>query len=241
MCSRSRLLLACLSRALAYDALRGAVHAISRFRHSPLYDKPSYIDEHVWQVFSGSAFDLFLVFGIDVLQTETSPFRQVSPTSTTNDARSLTAIKADTFLLKLVGSVSEYKQATDPKDHVYGMLGITGLDVTPDYSPSTPTHVAFVDYISAALNNAAREQETSGLFLGRAGIGLFDYPHEFPTWVPNYPVLSSTLLLPNIKNGLEMSGSAAQYPRVIGMHLHAHFMSGTRQSSASACWLSSWA
>jgi hypothetical protein len=38
-------------------------------------------------------------------------------------------------------------EAFDPKDHIYGLLGITGLYITPDYS----THKSVSEYVVAWL------------------------------------------------------------------------------------------
>ena len=42
-------------------------------------------------------------------------------------------------------------EATDPKDHIYGLLTLSGIDMVPDYNPSTPSKSVYSDYIASYL------------------------------------------------------------------------------------------
>ena len=74
-------------------------------------------------------------------------------------------------------------RATDPKDHIYGLLGILeeGLEakITPDYEKT----VGEV-YCEAICHWIEEEQDL--LFLYLAGIGRFDYDPGLPSWTPNF-------------------------------------------------------
>jgi Heterokaryon incompatibility protein (HET) len=74
-------------------------------------------------------------------------------------------------------------RATDPKDHIYGLLGILeeGLEakITPDYEKT----VGEV-YCEAICHWVEEEQDL--LFLYLAGIGRFDYDPGMPSWTPNF-------------------------------------------------------
>ncbi|KAK4443436.1 heterokaryon incompatibility protein-domain-containing protein [Podospora aff. communis PSN243] len=85
-------------------------------------------------------------------------------------------------------------QATDPKDYVYGMIGLTGLDITPDYRETVPYHIAWMDYakawVSLPVVTIPRDLGSFNYcelgFMLSAGVGLFDYPAGCPSWVPHF-------------------------------------------------------
>lgn len=91
--------------------------------------------------------------------------------------------------------------ATDPKDHVYGLLGATGINVQVDYSGETSVAKVFHDVTAAWLsdyasqkNDTAAEVAVSGMkelwFLGLAGLkpGCNDIKcRHFSSWAPNFP------------------------------------------------------
>ncbi|EWG47936.1 hypothetical protein FVEG_07912 [Fusarium verticillioides 7600] len=80
-------------------------------------------------------------------------------------------------------------QATDDRDYIYGLLGVSGIPITPDYSPKNTTSQVYIKYIAGWLK-AARTQQTMHVhsplaFLSLAGTG--EYSHsDLPSWVPNY-------------------------------------------------------
>jgi len=92
-------------------------------------------------------------------------------------------------------------QATDPKDHIYGLLGVSGLDITPDYSTDTSVATVYRDFTAAWLNHlhsrncaAVRCRQSSPLtFLNRAGIGILENTCRLPTWAPNYHDLAKSV------------------------------------------------
>ncbi|KAF4499078.1 heterokaryon incompatibility (het-6OR allele) [Fusarium agapanthi] len=79
--------------------------------------------------------------------------------------------------------------ATDDRDYIYGLLGVSGIPVVPDYSPKNTTSQVYTKYIAGWLK-AARTQQTTHVhsplaFLSLAGTG--EYGHsDLPSWVPDY-------------------------------------------------------
>lgn len=91
--------------------------------------------------------------------------------------------------------------ATDPKDHVYGLLGVTGIDIRVDYSDQTSVAKVFHDVTAAWLKDyasqkgdTAAEVAVSGMkelwFLGLAGLRRncnHNSCRNFSSWAPNFP------------------------------------------------------
>ncbi|KLU81137.1 hypothetical protein MAPG_00232 [Magnaporthiopsis poae ATCC 64411] len=71
-------------------------------------------------------------------------------------------------------------RATDLRDHVYGMLGISGIDLEVDYAKSA------ADVYADMTRECIRTGKIGHLdnFLGLAGIGLQSYTRELPSWTP---------------------------------------------------------
>ncbi|KAF5713196.1 heterokaryon incompatibility (het-6OR allele) [Fusarium mundagurra] len=61
-------------------------------------------------------------------------------------------------------------QATDDRDYIYGLLGVSGIPVTPDYSPKNTTSQVYTNPLA---------------FLSLAGTGKHGHS-DLPTWVPDY-------------------------------------------------------
>jgi hypothetical protein len=91
-------------------------------------------------------------------------------------------------------------EASDPKDHIYGLLGITELDITPDYSTHKSVSDVYTEYVVAWLE-FMREPGIPKFHplycLKKAGIGLFGRTVGFPTWAPNFFENSKKRKLPN--------------------------------------------
>ncbi|KIW62019.1 hypothetical protein PV05_02072 [Exophiala xenobiotica] len=93
--------------------------------------------------------------------------------------------------------------ATNPKDHIYGLLGVTELGLIPDYNITTSVSEVYIQYVRVWLDALplVYQQHLSGdgtgtgpyniiyplQFLFDAGIGILPNPHNLPSWVPNYP------------------------------------------------------
>ncbi|PVH88128.1 HET-domain-containing protein [Cadophora sp. DSE1049] len=89
-------------------------------------------------------------------------------------------------------------EATDPKDHIYGLLALSGIDLVPDYDPSTPPKRVYSDYIASYLCFWSKHRNEIQLahdyveqhqlfFLHYCGIGLYENALGLPSWAPNFP------------------------------------------------------
>lgn len=90
-----------------------------------------------------------------------------------------------------ITTMASEMKATKPEDYIYGLLGISGLPITPDYSPTRSLSGLYTNYVSAWLRASRHRGLHPGLnplaFLHVAGIGLYGPSADFPSWAPNYP------------------------------------------------------
>ncbi|GJC82546.1 heterokaryon incompatibility protein 6, OR allele [Colletotrichum liriopes] len=93
-----------------------------------------------------------------------------------------------------VMSWSHTLSATNPKDNIYGLLGLTNIPLIPDYSDGVSVTSVYVDYFSKWLSFWKRTGRGKELaLLSMAGLHMtMGSDHSnlilgFPTWVPNYP------------------------------------------------------
>jgi hypothetical protein len=81
--------------------------------------------------------------------------------------------------------------ATDPKDHIYGLLALTRINIAPDYSQKKPVSEVYREYVQLLLQNYNPQWEDGEnhplFFLYFAGIGIFDNTLDLPSWAPNFP------------------------------------------------------
>ncbi|KAF5543670.1 het-domain-containing protein [Fusarium phyllophilum] len=89
---------------------------------------------------------------------------------------------------------SSEARATNPKDYYYGFLGITKLNIVPDYSPSKSLGLVSREFLSEYLK-VYRDQSSSDDPLGGplgllmfAGVGYgWNTDIDMPSWGPNFP------------------------------------------------------
>ncbi|RSL83701.1 hypothetical protein CEP51_004342 [Fusarium floridanum] len=90
----------------------------------------------------------------------------------------------------VVAYFAAHLKATDPRDYIYGLLGVTKIPILPDYRTGKPLSELYVEYITTWLD-VAYEKNTGPLkplsFLSVAGVGPFGSSDILPSWVPNYP------------------------------------------------------
>ena len=96
----------------------------------------------------------------------------------------------DGFKGWIISTFAANLEATDHRDHIYGLLGVSGIPISPDYSPENKASHVYTEYIAGWLK-AARNQRTMHIhtplaFLSLAGTGKFGQS-DLPSWVPNYP------------------------------------------------------
>ncbi|KAF5659185.1 heterokaryon incompatibility protein (het-6OR allele) [Fusarium heterosporum] len=80
-------------------------------------------------------------------------------------------------------------KATDDRDYIYGLLGVSGIPMTPDYSSENTASHVYTRYVASWLK-AARNQRTMHVhnplaFLTLAGIRKTTQS-DLPSWVPDY-------------------------------------------------------
>jgi hypothetical protein len=90
-------------------------------------------------------------------------------------------------------------KATDPRDYVYGLLGVSGIDIAPDYSGAKSLGDVYREYLGRWLRD--HRQRPSGpvmssnyplLFLAYAGTGRCEVTQGIPTWVSNFALPRGT-------------------------------------------------
>ncbi|WAO86145.1 HET domain-containing protein [Fusarium falciforme] len=119
--------------------------------------------------------------------------------------------------------------ATDPKDHIYGLLGVTRLPITPDYvrRRRLPLYCDYVaNWLKAWRDGDIDFEELD--FITFSGSSAAQKDPEMPSWISNCPSASSS---EGVDGRLIYKGSASEqvFPKdtenasVIGMPL---FVSG---------------
>lgn len=88
-------------------------------------------------------------------------------------------------------------EATDPRDHIFALLAISRLSLTPRYDNGYPARAAYRDYAVALLEVFYASPAfcdvgfTALSFLDFAGIGILVNTLNLPTWAPNFPEFSA--------------------------------------------------
>lgn len=155
-----RLIVACPSSSIDYYTVSQAAEAMYRFNDSSVYEKPGFICRDVWVIFSEPVFRLYLILGISGVRSMLQYFCSLQVPLSNSQEVSASA-KADSDMLQILAKMVEHKKATNPKDYVYGILGLSGLEVVPDYKTFTPVYVAFVGYVKALLKAISYKSNSS--------------------------------------------------------------------------------
>ncbi|KAF4636482.1 hypothetical protein G7Y89_g1592 [Cudoniella acicularis] len=128
-------------------------------------------------------------------------------------------------------------EATDPKDYVYGLLGITGRDITPDYSPGKSATEVYCEFFSGWLKYAHRVNELGIVseevlhLLHFARIGFSGTPRK-PLWAPDFPRVTRKQIH-NLKNMTDYNfllnlGALNSYTGRCNVRNSSLFVSGVR-------------
>lgn len=84
-------------------------------------------------------------------------------------------------------------EATNPKDHVYALLGVTGLRITPHYENEVSVASVYTEFCVEQLNAVRGTSGSDIKFLRFSGLVNGDPEQKdiLPSWVPNFPVCST--------------------------------------------------
>jgi hypothetical protein len=148
--------------------------------------QPDFIDHRVWMSLNRLKDLWYAVFPIRIGRHAIVYYSQCS----TDRASQMT------WLLSLVG---RHYQATNPKDDIYGLLGVVKLGLIPDYRSEKSVGAVYEDYVKAWLHCYQSSWKLRTLFfLKMAGTGSFENPFNLPTWTPNYPEITRKGILGTI-------------------------------------------
>ncbi|KAH7377540.1 heterokaryon incompatibility protein-domain-containing protein [Cadophora sp. MPI-SDFR-AT-0126] len=77
--------------------------------------------------------------------------------------------------------------ATDPRDHIFGLLGLCSLPVKVNYNEENKAKHVYSEYCKVVLDILRKLDDRTYFFLRDAGIGAFNNNDDLPSWAPNYP------------------------------------------------------
>ncbi|KAI8659815.1 HET domain-containing protein [Fusarium sp. Ph1] len=163
-----RLILACPTSAMGFDnfgAFANVMNMIQQFLRTVPRAKPNFLGSAAWYYIRDVIdWTRIVVISQQRFGRESKPKEMEQRFSMT-----ITGFNLD---------------ATDPRDHVYGLLALTDLDIKPDYTRSLGqvyTELARRLLEKNRLQNASQELS----WLQYAGVGFFDQVSTLPSWVPN--------------------------------------------------------
>ncbi|KAJ4323634.1 hypothetical protein N0V84_004242 [Fusarium piperis] len=194
-----RLILACPTSAMVFDDL-GAVaivmNSVQQFLRILPWAKPNFLGSAAWY-FTRDVIDWSHLVAISRLRFGRRSKPRIKELEQ-RCAMTMTGFGLD---------------ATDPRDHVYGLLALTGLDIEPDYTKSLgQVYIEFTRKLLETSRFLNASWELS--WLHYAGAGVFDQVYTLPSWVPNLQGRSQmkVLLLTSVtyKDGLKPSVGAAR-------------------------------
>lgn len=106
-------------------------------------------------------------------------------------------------------------QAADPRDKIYGCMGLVKgrsiIEVKPDYSAENTKRKLFTD-VTRKLIEADSRVETSMTFLSLAGIGLQQHDRDLPSWVPDYALPASWWFSTHLQAGISATREGYEQP-----------------------------
>ncbi|KAH6885426.1 heterokaryon incompatibility protein-domain-containing protein [Thelonectria olida] len=113
--------------------------------------------------------------------------------------------------------------ATEPKDYIYGLLAISQISITPDYSPEKSVAAVYTDFVAGWLDTVKEiglqvQKPSSLAFLELAGVGIFDSSEDFPSWAPNFPknaLLDNRRHIRPLRDGDILEGYYDKHPYLV--------------------------
>ncbi|EWZ31042.1 hypothetical protein FOCG_08157 [Fusarium oxysporum f. sp. radicis-lycopersici 26381] len=138
--------------------------------------KPNFVPSHIWMKFCPPRGTGFIHLR-NIIRFDVAKIMYKDKTTKSQEERQRTAVQLSAF-----GGTLE---ATDPKDHIYGLLGLSSLPLSPDYTKSVRD--VYVDYCKAVLETIGNSGRREVQFLRDAGSGVFEDPLRLPSWAPQFP------------------------------------------------------
>ncbi|KAF2105247.1 heterokaryon incompatibility protein-domain-containing protein [Lophiotrema nucula] len=147
----------------------------------------------VSQSASSSSLPLGVRYAIRALCTD-SVIRQTKYTRKILLTRkSTTDLVVEDVVVQWLGEFGTNLSATNPKDHVYALLGISGLAIEADYDKKTSVADVYITYCERMMTSTRQMPSASLAFLRSAGrANGSPGPYSLPTWVPNFPHCASS-------------------------------------------------
>lgn len=185
----NELLLVTQHSSLGFDRLEGAAVGMLRVQehiNETTMPRPEWISLDSWVVFLGentAQWDL-----VRMAWSVRTWVREAPSRAAEGDQGSL-EVEWNRWDLSL--NLGRRFKATDARDHVYGLLGVSGLQITPDYSSSSSAGPVYIEFATKWLDAyRLRPRDVLDkfplLFLSYAGVGLYGESPGLPSWAPNF-------------------------------------------------------
>jgi hypothetical protein len=144
-------------------------------------NKPDFVPTHIWYKFNPPKYTGFISLG-NILRFGTANLLY-SRKAKEDDAEEQRQLDVN------LAQYASLLQATDPRDHVYGLLGLSSLPIKPDYTKNV--REVYVNYCRAILDAQDRKTKKDLVFLQDGGAGVFDDSLDLPSWAPQLPLRAS--------------------------------------------------
>ncbi|KAF4341528.1 heterokaryon incompatibility 6 OR allele [Fusarium beomiforme] len=138
--------------------------------------KPGFVPSHIWMKFCPPKGTEFIQVR-KILRFDIAKALYLDQLQGSQEEQQDTAVK----FFMLGGTL----EATDPKDHIYGLLGLSSLPLSPDYTKSV--REVYVDYCKAVIETLPEKGKREVQFLRDAGSGVFENRLGLPSWAPQFP------------------------------------------------------
>lgn len=189
-----RLLLSCPTGMLQFDkVVTGCLQIkhVQNFRKSFTFPKPPFLSNWAWTVLTTQS---FIPLARVKVGCEWLPSLKAAPQ---NDDP-LTKMRRFTVM-----NWAKWMKATNPKDYIYGLLGVSGLPITPDYTDRTSVRDVYVQFVKLWLKTRTQvgpvPDPAEGtvlpelFFLSRSGTGIFPQQWDVPSWAPRFAGSDTTI------------------------------------------------
>ncbi|KAF4974993.1 hypothetical protein FZEAL_8177 [Fusarium zealandicum] len=165
-----RLILTCPTSAMVFDDLgvvAARLESLQWYLRNMPVAKPDFLGSAAWY-FLKDIIDLSPVASIMRLRSDR--------------ASGLSSVQSEQRCA--LATVGFDLNATDPRDRVYGLLALTGMQIQPDYDKTLGQ--VYTDFSLAWLKASRSARYPRELmFLAYAGVGIFGEQPGLPSWVPN--------------------------------------------------------